>query len=70
YEAPLWSVIFPLGMYGVGGYYLGQADHLPIVHYIGSSESWIALAAWGVTFLSMLHHLASTLGFETRTSPG
>lgn len=61
YEAPMWSVIFPLGMYGVGGHYLGQADHLPIVAAIGSGEGWIALAAWGLTFLSMLAHLARTL---------
>jgi tellurite resistance protein TehA-like permease len=31
YDPTWWSVVFPLGMYGVGGYYLGQADHLPIV---------------------------------------
>lgn len=69
YEAPLWSVIFPLGMYGLGGHYLGQADHLPIVYYIGSVGSWIALAAWGATFLAMLHHLVSTLGFGARPAP-
>lgn len=61
YEAPLWSVVFPLGMYGVGGDYLGKADRLPIVEYIGADESWIALAAWVVTFVAMLHHLATTL---------
>lgn len=70
YEAPLWSVIFPLGMYGLGGHYLGQADHLPLVHFIGSAESWVALAAWGVTFLAMLQHLVRTLGFATGGSPG
>lgn len=68
YEAPLWSVIFPLGMYGLGSHYLGQADHLPIVHHIGSGESWIALAAWTVTFLAMLQHLVRTLGFGSRAA--
>jgi tellurite resistance protein TehA-like permease len=58
YEAPLWSVIFPLGMYGVAGQYLGHADHLPIVEAIGADESWVALAAWTLTFAAMLHHLA------------
>jgi tellurite resistance protein TehA-like permease len=58
YEAPLWSVVFPLGMYGVGAHYLGQADHLPIVRAIGADESWVALAVWGLTFLAMLAHLA------------
>ena len=61
YEAALWSVVFPLGMYGVGGHYLGQADHLPIVKAIGAGETWIALAAWTLTFLAMLQHLVRTL---------
>jgi tellurite resistance protein TehA-like permease len=61
YEAPLWSVVFPLGMYGVGAHYLGQADHLPIVRAIGADEAWIALAAWTLTFLAMLQHLVRTL---------
>ncbi|PIB80669.1 tellurite resistance protein permease [Mycobacterium celatum] len=71
YEAPLWSVVFPLGMYGVGGDYLGKADRLPIVEYIGADESWIALAAWVLTFVAMLHHLVTTLGFGAgRARPG
>jgi tellurite resistance protein TehA-like permease len=61
YEATLWSVVFPLGMYAVGAHYLGQADHLPIVKAIGADESWVALAAWLATFAAMLNHLAHTL---------
>lgn len=61
YDPTLWSVVFPLGMYGVGGHYLGQADQLPIVEYIGYVESWIALAVWAVTFLAMVRHLFVTL---------
>jgi tellurite resistance protein TehA-like permease len=61
YEATLWSIVFPLGMYGVGGHYLGQADHLPIVRHIGADESWVALAAWALTFLAMIHHLFRTV---------
>ncbi|HET8561273.1 MAG TPA: tellurite resistance/C4-dicarboxylate transporter family protein [Marmoricola sp.] len=57
YEAAMWSVVFPLGMYGVGGHFLGQADHLPIVEGIGANESWVALAAWLVTFGAMLVNL-------------
>jgi tellurite resistance protein TehA-like permease len=63
YESPLWSVVFPLGMYSVCGHYLGQADHLPLVKMIGADASWIALATWAVTFVAMLHHLVVTLGF-------
>ena len=61
YEATLWSIVFPLGMYGVGGHYLGQADHLPIVNAIGATETWFALAAWALTFAAMLRHLVRTL---------
>jgi tellurite resistance protein TehA-like permease len=31
YGTPLWSIVFPLGMYGVASHYLGVADHLSIV---------------------------------------
>jgi tellurite resistance protein TehA-like permease len=67
YEASLWSVVFPLGMYGVASHYLGQADHLPIVRAIGADESWIALAAWLVTFTAMLGHLARSLAPDPTT---
>lgn len=67
YDVTLWSVVFPLGMYGVGGHYLGRVDHLPIVETIGANESWVALAAWTVTFAAMLWHLATTL-WITRSS--
>lgn len=58
YEATLWSVVFPLGMYGVSGHYLGLADELPIVRVIGENVTWLALAAWAVTFGAMLARLA------------
>jgi tellurite resistance protein TehA-like permease len=57
YEATLWSIIFPLGMYGVGSQFLGDVDHLPIVHAIGSVEIWVALAAWLITFVAMVIHI-------------
>jgi tellurite resistance protein TehA-like permease len=57
YEATLWSIVFPLGMYGVGSYLLGEADHLPIVTAVGADEIWVALAVWLVTFAAMLRNL-------------
>lgn len=45
--------MFPLGMYGVGAHYLGEANHLPIVETIGYVESWMALAVWTVVFIAM-----------------
>lgn len=61
YEAALWSIVFPLGMYGVAGQSLGLADHLPFLRAIGEGESWVAVAAWSITFAAMLVHLARTL---------
>ncbi|MER7542661.1 tellurite resistance/C4-dicarboxylate transporter family protein [Actinomadura sp.] len=70
YEATLWSVVFPLGMYGVAGQYLGVADRLPIVEGIGRYETWVALAVWAVTFAAMLVHLVRTLGLPRHQPAG
>ncbi|HEX2894963.1 MAG TPA: tellurite resistance/C4-dicarboxylate transporter family protein [Marmoricola sp.] len=61
YEATLWSIVFPLGMYAVAGIYLGRADHLPVVEAIGRAELWVALAAWAATFVAMCVHLLRTV---------
>lgn len=61
YEASLWSMVFPLGMYAVGGRYLGEVDELPVVRAIGSGETWVALVVWAITFAAMLAHLAHSL---------
>ncbi|HEY7176513.1 MAG TPA: tellurite resistance/C4-dicarboxylate transporter family protein, partial [Micromonosporaceae bacterium] len=61
YEPALWSIVFPVGMYGVGCRYLGAADHLPGLDTLGAVESWIAVAVWLVTFVAMLAHLARTI---------
>lgn len=61
YEAALWAIIFPLGMYSVASYSLDAEDHLPIAGVIGEVEGWFALAAWLVTFAAMLYHLYGTL---------
>lgn len=58
YEATLWSIVFPLGMYGAGSYLLGKADHLPIVTAVGGDETWVAFGVWLLTFAAMLRHLA------------
>lgn len=66
YEATLWSIVFPLGMYGVAGHYIGSADHLPIVRLIGDNETWVGLAAWALTFTAMVAHLLRTLVLQPR----
>lgn len=61
YEATLWSIVFPLGMYAVAGIYLGEADRLPIVGLIGSLELWVAFAAWAIVFVAMVRHVWQTV---------
>lgn len=61
YEATLWSIIFPLGMYAVAGIYLGRADHLPVVEAVGRVGLWVAFAAWSVVFATMTVHLYRTV---------
>jgi tellurite resistance protein TehA-like permease len=60
YDATLWSIIFPLGMYAVAGIYLGQADDLPLVGLIGRTELWVALAAWTAVLVAMVRHVVRT----------
>lgn len=61
YEPTLWSMIFPLGMYGVAGITLGRADGLPVVEWIGSSWQWVAAAAWLTVFTGMVRALTRAL---------
>ena len=57
YEPTLWSMVFPLGMYAVAGIYLGRADSLPLVGWIGSTELWLALAVWAIVAVAMVIHV-------------
>ncbi len=61
YQATLWSLIFPLGMYAVAGIYLGRADRLPVVGHIGAVELWFAFAAGIIVFAAMVVHLLRTV---------
>jgi tellurite resistance protein TehA-like permease len=69
YEATLWSLVFPLGMYAVAGIYLGRADHLPLVEGIGRAELWVAVAAWTIVFVAMCRHLVGTVLLDRSRTP-
>jgi tellurite resistance protein TehA-like permease len=69
YEATMWSIIFPLGMYAVAGIYLGQADRLPLVRLVGRLELWVAFAAWVVVFAAMTWHVTRTVFLARRGHP-
>ncbi|MEV0283715.1 MULTISPECIES: tellurite resistance/C4-dicarboxylate transporter family protein [unclassified Kribbella] len=67
YEATLWSIVFPLGMYGVAGIYLGRADRLPVVEVVGRTELWVAFTVWVLVFAAMTRHVARTVFASRRT---
>lgn len=61
YDATLWSVIFPLGMYAVAGIYLGEANRLPVVTMVGRAELWVAFGAWLLVAVAMVVHVTRTV---------
>jgi tellurite resistance protein TehA-like permease len=61
YDATLWSLAFPLGMYAVAGIYLGRADGLPLVEAIGRGELWVAFVVWLVVFVAMIRNVTDTV---------
>ncbi|HET8600937.1 MAG TPA: tellurite resistance/C4-dicarboxylate transporter family protein [Segeticoccus sp.] len=61
YDAGLWSMVFPVGMYGVSCLSIGTADRLPIVHQIGTGELWFAVLVWALVFAAMAVHFVRTV---------
>ncbi len=49
YEPGLWSIVFPVGMYGVGTAELGKATGEQWMVAFGHGEAWVALAVWAAT---------------------
>lgn len=47
----MWSMVFPIGMYGVASRELGAALHVPWLVTLGQDEAW--LAAWAAVSLAM-----------------
>lgn len=54
YESDLWSMVFPMGMYGVASNQLGHATAKSWLIALGRGEAWLALAVWVVVFAAML----------------
>lgn len=61
YQPTLWSMVFPLGMYAVAGIYLGRADRLPVVQFVGENWFWVALVAWVLVAVAMLRDMMTKL---------
>ena len=57
YDPLYWGLVFPLGMYSVATRRLSEVVAAPFLQSIAHSFVYVALAAWGVTFIGLLHRL-------------
>lgn len=69
YDATLWSLVFPLGMYAAASIYLGRADDLPVVEGLGQGGLWVAFAVWLLVFTAMVRHVVNTVFRSPRATP-
>ncbi len=61
YEAGLWSIVFPLGMYSVASMHFGTVARLPLLVGIGEAGTWIAGFAWLIVAAAMVYAGAARL---------
>jgi tellurite resistance protein TehA-like permease len=50
----LWSIVFPVGMYGVASFRLSRVADVPALESWSWAVAWIALAAWGATAIALV----------------
>jgi tellurite resistance protein TehA-like permease len=58
YSPPLWSIVFPLGMYSTAVQLLSRIPGLDFLHAIGPATVWIAVGAWALTALGWIASVA------------
>ncbi|MCC6192968.1 MAG: tellurite resistance/C4-dicarboxylate transporter family protein [Burkholderiales bacterium] len=59
YDPLYWGAVFPLGMYAACTHQLARALHLDFLYVIPRYMVYIALAAWGLAFIGLVHTLGS-----------
>lgn len=70
YDPLYWGAVFPLGMYTVCTFRLAEVLELPFLMFVPHGFVYIALAAWGVSYLAMLHSLTITRSSGVLLSKG
>ena len=54
YDPLYWGAVFPLGMYAVSTFQMARAMDFHFLEFLPTAFSWIALAAWTLTFFAYL----------------
>lgn len=57
YSPGLWSIVFPVGMYGVASYALGTTLHVTWLRGLGSAEIWAGAVVWLLVAAGMAQYL-------------
>lgn len=58
YEPILWSFVFPLGMYAVVSWQLGELAQFYPIRWISQGMIWVAFTAWVLVLVGLLYKLA------------
>jgi len=59
YHPQYWGIVFPLGMYTVCTYRMAEALNFSFLYPVAEVFVYIALLAWLITFIGLLHSLLS-----------
>jgi tellurite resistance protein TehA-like permease len=62
YDVAYWGAVFPLGMYTVASYRLGDALDISLLTALAGAFVYAALAAWTLTAIGLVLHLLRPLG--------
>ena len=58
YDPSLWTVVFPIGMYGAATLSFGKAADLSFMEPLSRGVLWVAIAAWLLVAAAGLARLA------------
>jgi tellurite resistance protein TehA-like permease len=66
YEAALWAVVFPIGMYSVATHSFGKAADIRFMEPLGRGVLWVAVAGWLLVAAAGLARLGRGQAGSTR----